>query len=372
MASLLANVGKWVAKFAAKEAWSAIAGKQAVPTAQLLDTIIAGQNEIARQIENLSIKLEILEAMRRILYWSKRMDEIMDDFKTLNGGVIDEADPAYAELLSALRNENLGVRYSTFSIYNAIIGLPGQGAGAIYVWHGQAFPKLKDDRNLYYFMADYVKEMDDNLGPIAYLLRQGLVLSLFTSYSETDAERLRKECEDRVNTIADTLYNTLYPPGLRFLKPSLDNVGNQNGNQWQRWQQKDKSDYYLVMNSFYIPCLGSGKKPIQNNKTEAWNFALQQDSQPLGAMRFLSAWENKGNKRLRYSKMYQQGWNIDFSTSTNKDTSAILFKLIPLEESEAGKQPVFRFVPYLESSKGIVSNNSKTFNSVFIPVSPQT
>lgn len=62
------------------------------------------------------------------------------------------------------------------------MGLPGQGAGAIYVWHGQAFPKLKDDRNLYYFMADYVKEMDDNLGPIAYLLRQGLVLSLFTAY----------------------------------------------------------------------------------------------------------------------------------------------------------------------------------------------
>lgn len=82
MASLLVDVGKWVAKFAAKEAWSSITGKQAVPTAELLDTIIAGQNEIARQIENLSIKLEILEAMRRILYWSKRMDEIMDDFKT--------------------------------------------------------------------------------------------------------------------------------------------------------------------------------------------------------------------------------------------------------------------------------------------------
>lgn len=82
MASLLVDVGKWVAKFAAKEAWGAITGKQAVPTAELLDTIIAGQNEIARQIENLSIKLEILEAMRRILYWSKRMDEIMDDFKT--------------------------------------------------------------------------------------------------------------------------------------------------------------------------------------------------------------------------------------------------------------------------------------------------
>lgn len=96
--------------------------------------------------------------------------------------MIDEADPAYAELLAALRNENHGVRYSTFSIYNAIMGLPGQGAGAIYVWHGQAFPKLKDDKNLYYFMADYVKEMDDNLGPIAYLLRQGLVLSLFTAY----------------------------------------------------------------------------------------------------------------------------------------------------------------------------------------------
>lgn len=82
MASLLADVGKWLAKFAAKEAWNAITGKEAVPTAQLLNNIIAGQNEIARQIENLSIKIEILDAMRRILYWSKRMDEIMDDFKT--------------------------------------------------------------------------------------------------------------------------------------------------------------------------------------------------------------------------------------------------------------------------------------------------
>lgn len=105
---------------------------------------------------------------------------------SLNGGVINETDPAYLELLSALRNENLGVRYSTFSIYNAIMGLPGQGAGAIYVWHGQAYPKLKDEKNLYYFMYDYVKEMDDNLGPIAYLLRQGLVLSLFTSYCKLE------------------------------------------------------------------------------------------------------------------------------------------------------------------------------------------
>ncbi|KAH0599534.1 hypothetical protein MHUMG1_02322 [Metarhizium humberi] len=401
MASLLASIAKWIGEFAAQQAWAAITAKKAVPVAQLLNTIMVAQNKIAHQIENLSIKLEALEAMRRILYWSKRMDEIMADFKTLNGGVINEADPAYAGLLAALRNENRGVRYSTFSIYNAIMGPPGQGAGAIYVWHGQAFAKLKNDRNLDYFMADYVKAMDDSLGPIAYVLRQGLVLSLFTSFcrwqypsssislhyppwcaqlilpgfafgtAQTDGERLRKECENRVNTIANTLHHTLYPPGLRFLKPIGDRPGDQYGNQWHRWQQKDKSNYFLVMHSFYIPCFGSDDKPMNDDKTEAWNFALQQNSQPLGAMRFLSAWDYRGNKRLRYSKMYQQGWNIDFSTSTNSDRSAILFKLIPLEESEAGKQPVFRFVPYLETSKSIVRNNSNTFSSLFIPVSPR-
>lgn len=118
------------------------------------------------------------------------------------------------------------------------------------------------------------------------------------------------------------------------------------------------------MHNFYIPVLSSDRKPIQTKKPEAWEFALQQNDQPLGAMQFLSAWENRGNKRLRYSKMYQQGWSINFSTSKNSDTSAILFKLIPLE----GERPEFRFIPYLEGSMGIVSDKTRTFDKKFVPV----
>ncbi|QLI74617.1 uncharacterized protein G6M90_00g113590 [Metarhizium brunneum] len=361
--SLLVGVGKWVATFAVKAAWKSLSQHDAAHTTELLQSISAGQHEVARQIENLSIKVEILESMRRILYWSKRMDEVMDDFKKLNGGQINATDLAYAELVSALRDENLGIRYSTFSIYNTIMGLPGQDAGAIYVWHKQAISKLNDEKNLYYHMSDYVKEMDNHLGPITYLLRQGLVLSLFTSHTETDAERLHKECQDQVTTISNTLLK-LYPPGLRFLKPGLEDSGNQDGSQWLKWQQADNSNHHLVMHNFWIPVLSSDRKPIQTKKPEAWVFALQQNEQPLGAMQFLSAWENRGNKRLRYSKMYQQGWNINFSTSKKSDTSAILFKLIPLE----GERPEFRFVPYLEGSMGIVSDKTRTFEKKFVPV----
>ncbi|KAG8406033.1 hypothetical protein J3459_016305 [Metarhizium acridum] len=361
--SLLVNVGKWVASFAVKAAWKSLSQNDAGHATEILRGISTGQHEVARQIENLSIKVEILDSMRRILYWSKRMDEVMDDFKKLNGGQINATDLAYVELLSALRDENLGIRYSTFSIYNAIMGLPGQGAGAIHVWHKQAMSKLSDEKNLYYHMSDYVKEMDDNLGPITYLLRQGLVLSLFTSHTETDAERLYKEFHDQVTTISNTLLK-LYPPGLRFLKPSLEDAGSQDGSQWLKWQQADNSNHHLVMHNFYIPVLGSAREPIQTKKPEAWQFALQQNEEPLGAMQFLSAWENKGNKRLRYSKKYQQGWSINFSTSKNRDTSAILFKLIPLE----GKKPEFRFVPYLEGSMGIVSDKKRTFDWKFVAV----
>ncbi|KID61764.1 hypothetical protein MBR_10143, partial [Metarhizium brunneum ARSEF 3297] len=286
--SLLVGVGKWVATFAVKAAWKSLSQHDAAHTTELLQSISAGQHEVARQIENLSIKVEILESMRRILYWSKRMDEVMDDFKKLNGGQINATDLAYAELVSALRDENL---------------------------------------------------------------------------AETDAERLHKECQDQVTTISNTLLK-LYPPGLRFLKPGLEDSGNQDGSQWLKWQQADNSNHHLVMHNFWIPVLSSDRKPIQTKKPEAWVFALQQNEQPLGAMQFLSAWENRGNKRLRYSKMYQQGWNINFSTSKKSDTSAILFKLIPLE----GERPEFRFVPYLEGSMGIVSDKTRTFEKKFVPV----
>lgn len=82
MASLLASIAKWIGEFAAQQAWAAITAKKAVPVAQLLNTIIDKQTQITHQIENLSIKVEILGAMKRILHWSKRMDEIMADFKT--------------------------------------------------------------------------------------------------------------------------------------------------------------------------------------------------------------------------------------------------------------------------------------------------
>ncbi|KFG82531.1 hypothetical protein MANI_015120 [Metarhizium anisopliae] len=286
--SLLVGVGKWVATFAVKAAWKSLSQHDAAHTTELLHSISAGQHEVARQIENLSIKVEILDSMRRILYWSKRMDEVMDDFKKLNGGQINATDLAYVELVSALRDEN---------------------------------------------------------------------------HAETDAERLHKECQDQVTTISNTLLK-LYPPGLRFLKPGLEDTGNQDGSRWLKWQQADNSNHHLVMHNFYIPVLSSDRKPIQTKKPEAWEFALQQNEQPLGAMQFLSAWENRGNKRLRYSKMYQQGWSINFSTSKNSDTSAILFKLIPLE----GERPEFRFIPYLEGSMGIVSDKTRTFDKKFVPV----
>ncbi|EFY85242.1 hypothetical protein MAC_08702 [Metarhizium acridum CQMa 102] len=286
--SLLVNVGKWVASFAVKAAWKSLSQNDAGHATEILRGISTGQHEVARQIENLSIKVEILDSMRRILYWSKRMDEVMDDFKKLNGGQINATDLAYVELLSALRDENL---------------------------------------------------------------------------AETDAERLYKEFHDQVTTISNTLLK-LYPPGLRFLKPSLEDAGSQDGSQWLKWQQADNSNHHLVMHNFYIPVLGSAREPIQTKKPEAWQFALQQNEEPLGAMQFLSAWENKGNKRLRYSKKYQQGWSINFSTSKNRDTSAILFKLIPLE----GKKPEFRFVPYLEGSMGIVSDKKRTFDWKFVAV----
>lgn len=79
--SLLVGVGKWVATFAVQAAWKSLSQHDAAHTTELLHSISAGQHEVARQIENLSIKVEILDSMRRILYWSKRMDEVMDDFK---------------------------------------------------------------------------------------------------------------------------------------------------------------------------------------------------------------------------------------------------------------------------------------------------
>jgi TolA-binding protein len=71
--SLLVGVGKWVATFAVKAAWKSLSQHDAAHTTELLHSISAGQHEVARQIENLSIKVEILDSMRRILYWSKRM-----------------------------------------------------------------------------------------------------------------------------------------------------------------------------------------------------------------------------------------------------------------------------------------------------------
>ncbi|EIW77615.1 hypothetical protein CONPUDRAFT_167739 [Coniophora puteana RWD-64-598 SS2] len=371
MSGMLIPILKWVGSMAAKAYWNAIQRGAAGPPADRIDEVLKGQEQIITEIENLSIKIEIVHAMKLILYWTKRLGEIMTEMK--KSGKINVDNQNYQELLRALRSESDGVRYQTFSIHTAIMGTPNNplGGDALSTWHKQAYNKLSDQSNFDYHMSDYVKELNGRITPVAYLLRQALILSMFTAGTEDDAESLRAECQTRCSQMVDTLYGTHYPPALRFLKPSFEDPGKQLGTQYFWFKQKDKDGYYLVMQDFYIPSLGSFNRAINRKDPEVWAFTLKQNAHELGPMQLISAWANHGNQRIRrHWRWAQEGWKgaweYEFSTDNSSDSDEVLFKLIPLQASEAGSEPALRLIPY-STNKAAVRDKNGTFDLVFIP-----
>jgi hypothetical protein len=103
----------------------------------------------------------------------------------------DENNPQYIgahnELLTALRSEQNGIRFQTFSLYTTLMGdsPPISTQGLLSYWANEEYGNLSNEGKTEYHTRDYIDKLDENVAAVAALLHHGLELSFFVASGKT-------------------------------------------------------------------------------------------------------------------------------------------------------------------------------------------
>jgi hypothetical protein len=171
---------------------------------------------------------------------------------------------------------------------------------------------------------------------------------------EQDAERLKKECIDRINAFRNTLWETYYPPAIHQLKPSgYDDDGTYltSGIFFDLYQESDTSE------KSWLTILDLSMRQVQLNvdggEIRAFRFVAA-EGKALGPLEAHAYWtDSQGDTQLRlYADPRPLDHIIAYTTSKMTKTYPILFKMIPLAVNDGSttRRPV-KLIPYREDSK---------------------
>ncbi|EIW77085.1 hypothetical protein CONPUDRAFT_157352 [Coniophora puteana RWD-64-598 SS2] len=319
------------------------------PVVDRISQVIANQEKILNELEDFQFKVETMDAFRLITFWTERMKYIIGDKKE-----IDVHDQNYQDLICALRSQTTGVIFRTDNIYKAILGSESSditGGNALRTWHNRFYKKAVDRSNFRYFFSNYVEDIDSRITAAAFVLRQGLVLSLFTAANVQEAEYLRDRCRDRIQNMLNTASN-YFPPALRFFKKSYEDSAERPLS-FQLKKKGTDGDY------LYMQDIGGTERMLSvgsrhQNDPSPHRFSLEHRAQALAPMQLLCDWVDNGNHRVhaRLTKAVSQ-WGVDedlsFTTNTGSgvvgtirfSTHPILFKVIPAEGKDLYLVPFY-------------------------------
>ncbi|KAK5995643.1 hypothetical protein PT974_04058 [Cladobotryum mycophilum] len=330
MSSAILN---FIIKFAVRTVFNEIKSNLFKPDTTVVDNIVGGFNNLERLIRQLDYLSKLHGPMTKIYYWVDRTKTVVDNLRNANTEANREA---YKNVIDALKSENDGIRFQTYSLYSTVMSIktPVTTDGLLRFWADEAYKKLANENDTSYHMYDYIYELDTNISAIAALLHHGMELSMFISATEQDAEAFRNEAKQRIENFRNTLYQRLYPPALRQFKSSYDDPGTflTDGRWFNLYDEPVTTNRnFLTIHNYWIREI-SLHKPGGDSSAKLRAFRFGQDK---GAVLPRPALDRE---------------DLCVYELSGGDTDVILFKLIPLQvEAPTTRTPV-KLIPYQQSN----------------------